>query len=457
MAQTSHSLCFVTAIYGQLHMPFLAPHLYSVAHSHPNACEIVLWHDLPANEIALLEVAFPGVSFENMSFGIEGDNVQRAARKLHYWTTVCDRFENNPLCFIDTDTIVLKPIYAFFEPEVDVVFTWDNRVRPINSGVLLLAQGKLGHTLFPRWIELTERIENDRSQREFARKFSWSAEQHALREIVGFVNYDRVIDVTIADKPLRFKGVEGTYLNETMCKPISENTHILHYKGGWQTVLLGKETGGEWKRQSKCEEMLQFWRATAAQADVAIARQVVEQAAAQSPASTEPATWRAVLDTLCQALHIDAGLVVAHPALSAAELGDVNSLHLEFVTLDAGAEQLNDWLRQGHDGARRAALLLSADLLAHPAVTTMFACPTALFLVFVVGEIDAEVLRQQAGCRRYFVAGDGGVLAGLDFAVVFPTPAPPTASREPRWKAVIRPGGARKLLKHTLTTVAERL
>lgn len=443
----------MTAIYGNFHLPFLAPHLHSVAQSHLGALEIVLWHDLPANEIALLQVAFPNVLFEQMSFGIEGDPMQRVARKLHYWTIVCDRFQDNPLCFIDTDTLVLKPIDAFFETEIDVTFTWDNRVRPINSGVLLLRQGRVGNTLFPYWIDLTEKIEANQHQREFARIFSWSAEQHALREMVGFVNYDRTIEINIEGQLVRFKGIEGTYLNETTCKPVSENTHIVHYKGGWQPVLLGKEIGGEWKRQPKCDEMVHLWHATAAQADSAIAHQIV----AQATVHTTPSGWWSVFESLCRTLHIEVGLVIVNAALMPTESGGATGLRLEQVTLESSAIELSEHLQHWNSASQRTALLLVTDTLKHAAIAQACTGPTVPALVFIVGSTDMDTVRQQTGCRRVFLAGTSELFDGLEFAAVFPTPTPSAPSAGPKWSTSLPKVRTRQLLKRILTSIADRL
>lgn len=52
---------FVTSIYRESYLPFLAPHLSSVREHQPDADQVVYWKGLPNYGFGLLKKAFPNV------------------------------------------------------------------------------------------------------------------------------------------------------------------------------------------------------------------------------------------------------------------------------------------------------------------------------------------------------------------------------------------------------------
>jgi hypothetical protein len=269
---------FITAIYGPAHLRFLAPHLFSIKNSNPSSTAAVLWTDLPKTELRLLSAAFPWATFLEMEFAVQGDAVDRVAAKLDYWLEAAKSCHGEGLCFIDTDTLVLKPLERFFKDcDWDVIYTWDNRFRPINTGVVLMRDAAVARSILPSWIELTKAIESNPEKKQFARVYSWSAEQHALREMVGWCNYDGVQTISVEGVQRRFLGVEGVQLNDTECVCITDDTHVLHYKGGWQPVVLGKPYGGNARRGENSRAIVAQWQ----QAEKAACIHVAEQAIVQ--------------------------------------------------------------------------------------------------------------------------------------------------------------------------------
>ena len=61
---------------------------------------------------------------------------------------------------------------------------------------------------------------------------------------------------------VRLRGVPCAVLNETNSCPITERTHIVHYKGGWQPILLDGRRFTKHRRREACEEMYGVYLST---------------------------------------------------------------------------------------------------------------------------------------------------------------------------------------------------
>ena len=180
--QVSQELVFVTTIYGANYLPFLAPHLYSVSRCHPGTTELVLWQDLPQHEIDLLSMGFHHCEFSRIEEPIEGSIHQRIGRKLRAWGTSCKLYPDNPLCFIDCDTLLVRPLGEFFTNDFDILFTWKDEVFPINTGVLLTRNGRIGNEFFQEWVRRVEQAITDPAALSRALAVSGAADQHTLRD-----------------------------------------------------------------------------------------------------------------------------------------------------------------------------------------------------------------------------------------------------------------------------------
>lgn len=273
--RSSSDPIFVTTVYGSDYLPFLAPHLYSVSQCHPGATKLVLWQDLPPHEIDLLSRAFPDSRFLQIEEDTDGDLNQKIARKLHCWHLACHLYPDDPLCFIDCDTLLVKPIGRFLTPDFDVLFTWKNEVFPINTGVVLVRNGRTADPVFDEWATLTESIVTNSLALSKALAVSGAADQHALREIIGFVNYDGVFTRTVLDRAVVFKGVPCRLLNETNCVPLTDETYIIHYKAGWHPIILHREEFSEHRPEDKCREMYNLWLKISAEANGMVGRALV--------------------------------------------------------------------------------------------------------------------------------------------------------------------------------------
>jgi hypothetical protein len=60
----------------------------------------------------------------------------------------------------------------------------------------------------------------------------------SLFKILEYKAGQRNYNFEIEGQNIIFKGIPCKVLNETNSKEITETTHIIHYKGGWQPILL---------------------------------------------------------------------------------------------------------------------------------------------------------------------------------------------------------------------------
>ncbi len=266
---------FVTTIYGRDYAPFLAAHLHAIGEAYPDATVLVLWRDLPPREVEALRIGFPRARFEPIEDPIEGGLHQRIARKLHAWVAACAHFPDGPIAMLDCDALPFRPLGPVMEGEWDVVFTWKDEPFPINTGVMLFRSGRIARVVLGEMASRVERIIARQDLLNTALGSSGAADQHALREMIGWVHYDRDIVRTIDGHEIVFRGVPCRELNETNCRPITDDLRIIHYKTGWHPILLEGKPWTANRPQDRCREMYEHFQSVRAQSDRAVARRVV--------------------------------------------------------------------------------------------------------------------------------------------------------------------------------------
>ena len=255
---------FVTSVYGEAYSPFIFAHLFSLQRHYPDAKKHVFWQEVPSSRIIMLSNSFPIVTFTEVNEAITGPTHQRIASKLDLWAKACYFYPDKPICFLDCDTVLVRPISDVlsneFGEDVDALFTWKDEVFPLNTGVFIIRSGQVGALIVEEWNRRTKAILSNRKRCDTGISISGAPDQHALREIIGWANYDRSIDVSLQGRSLKFRGVECKYLNEGQCKPISEETHIIHYKSGWHRILLDRSGYHQHRPQTECSEMWEYYQ-----------------------------------------------------------------------------------------------------------------------------------------------------------------------------------------------------
>ncbi len=271
---------FVTTVYGQKYAYFLGPHLHSIMQTHPGADGIVLWREVPQREIDVLSSAFPSFRFQHARAAMDGSLHQRIPRKLHAWRDACRAFPDRPICLLDCDTLVIKPLDRFFEPGWDVTFTHKDEHFPLNTGVMLVRTGEIGQRVMDELSRRVETIVQNPEALDEAVNASGAADQHALRQIIGWDNYDRDITAQIGGVQTVFRGQPCSALNETNCRPITDDIHIIHYKTGWHPILIDGAEFTKNRPATRCEQMCTHWQHHLASTNAQIVRSLVFDACA---------------------------------------------------------------------------------------------------------------------------------------------------------------------------------
>jgi hypothetical protein len=65
-----------------------------------------------------------------------------------------------------------------------------------------------------------------------------AADQMALWELLGYARERTHYEIPAGDETVRLRPEPCAVLNETNSVPITSDKYILHYKGGWQPILL---------------------------------------------------------------------------------------------------------------------------------------------------------------------------------------------------------------------------
>lgn len=231
---------FIVSVFGEKHIGMLLTNLYSISEN-ANGCKVaVFWQGISDKIKNEFRQAFSGVEFYDTNFDLSSGQAKRISSKTLFWNLAAKKFKDQNLCFVDVDTLVIKDIRQFFEPGFDVAFTYKDEACPLNTGVLL-CKGKLFPIFFKNWLTRTLEIINDPAllSRSVSAKFPFGgADQMSFYQII---NYTRTIDkyeINLEDKKIIFHGIACGLLNETRSTNITEDTHIIHYKGGWQPILL---------------------------------------------------------------------------------------------------------------------------------------------------------------------------------------------------------------------------
>ena len=171
------------------------------------------------------------------------------------------------LAFVDVDTLVVRRIDKYFENfRLDIIYTYktnedENLKWPINSGVILVNNGRLALEFFEEWKCNTFLILNSAEGVRLRQRHYWGGEDQAAMGY--FIGTDvKKYSETICTHGILFKGVPCEELNETRCVPITRKTHIIHYKGKWRPVLAGKGWNKKWRPQNKCQDLFNLWNNT---------------------------------------------------------------------------------------------------------------------------------------------------------------------------------------------------
>jgi len=112
---------------------------------------------------------------------------------------------------------------------------------PINTGVILCRNTEHTISFFDLWRDETIKIINTPELFSIANSINHhygGADQMSICSIFEYEKQKKRYDIRINNDMLTIKPIHCKVLNETNSTQITEQTHIIHYKGGWQPVLL---------------------------------------------------------------------------------------------------------------------------------------------------------------------------------------------------------------------------
>ncbi len=252
---------FLVATYGEKHIGMLLAHVHAIRRIHPDAGIEVYHQDLPARQFEALAKTYPEVKWIETKFNFATDKIQRISSKTLAWEyAIRQQPEGEEVCLLDVDTLVIKDLRPFFaDPSIDVIFTY----KPaggfvLNSGVMLCRATAGTLAFFERWREETVKILKDPelfNQANDSKLPYGGGDQMSLHQILGYRCGQTTYDCEIAGQRVRFHGEPCEVLNEIRSVPITDRTHLIHYKGGWQPILLEGRAFSKYRPKADCWEM----------------------------------------------------------------------------------------------------------------------------------------------------------------------------------------------------------
>lgn len=239
-------LRFIISLFGDRHVGMLLPLLYSIQKSNPNAAISVYWEDISPNTVKLMQTAFPAIDWVKTDFNFSTDITKRISSKMLVWNRAAQEkcaTENGWLLFLDADMLVRKDISSFLEPiRSEAIITYRHGSFPINSGVVIFRTGEKSAQFFKAWLDKTLEILSDPdlyAQANNKRLQYGGADQMALHLLLHYKLDQQRYQYTLPNgQSLDVETQPCEDLNETYSVPITERTRIIHYKGGWRSILF---------------------------------------------------------------------------------------------------------------------------------------------------------------------------------------------------------------------------
>jgi hypothetical protein len=236
---------YLVCYFGAKYAPMLGVLLQSIAELAPCRKVVLLHYDTPA---AVLRMAcnYPNVIARPVEKQAYPAAMAAALKPL----IIADYLDlptlGGPALVVDCDMLVRRDPFDLFREGDGILFTTRDGVWPINGGIIGIRDPHQPAVsqFFRRWAERIAEIARDPALVSVARSVKHPyghVDQMAFAQTIG---YERgKVEFYIPecfDLPAR--AVEGYILNETRSVPISPETRILHYKGGWHPILLDGHT-----------------------------------------------------------------------------------------------------------------------------------------------------------------------------------------------------------------------
>lgn len=257
----------------------LLTHLHSITRTHPEAAIAVYWQDIPERTLEALRVVAPKADFIPTAFDFAQDPLQRISSKVLCWARAAEEFSRErELVFCDSDTLVRRPLAGFFSAQdADIVVTEKPERVPLNSGVILARGGEAATAFFHTWREETLQIL--RTPELFAQANDQTqpyggTDQMSLYRMLSYRAGTTRYSVRCGTQDVAVAMEACARLNETNSRPLADDIHVIHYKAGWQRILLDGRPFSRFRPRRESWEMLGLFLETFREALIAVNRQI---------------------------------------------------------------------------------------------------------------------------------------------------------------------------------------
>lgn len=249
-------MVFAIGVFGNLFTGMLNTCLYSIYKNANDSDVFVFWQNINSKAFLAIKQAYPRVKFIETQFNLV-EKYQRRGSKMLFWEAAANELKKHGFreaCFMDVDTLVLKDIKHFYRDEFDIAFSVKNEKWPLNTGVMLVKLSDKVLNFITKWKEHSMNNVRDPLNYEKAKSHEYpygGPDQMAFHQMLSFNKDQMSYDLN----GLLFNAYDSKHFNETRSKEITEDTHIIHFKGGWQKVIIEGGTFSKKRTLADSREM----------------------------------------------------------------------------------------------------------------------------------------------------------------------------------------------------------
>lgn len=246
MPTDDKKMMFAIPVFGDRYIGMLISILFSIKKSNPDALTSVFYQDIQEKFVDSIKKSFSGTEFIKTQFDFKRNHASRVSSKVIFWNYILEYFKDDRIVFVDVDMLVIKPLsYFFAKSDFDVLITTKiNENAPINNGIILVNNSQKVRTFFKQLAKNTTNIlmSSELTKKATDSRYPYGAsDQMALYQMIQFEIDKKHYDIKINGEYIKLKTEECRILNETNSTKISVHTHVIHYKGGWQKILIDGE------------------------------------------------------------------------------------------------------------------------------------------------------------------------------------------------------------------------
>ena len=262
--------CYVICLFGDKFDGMLLTLLYSLQEN-TNNCDCFVFHQDNSPMFEDIKKAFTNVEFVKTSFNFENNYILRISSKTLIWSYALEYLYNlkrnsyDYALFLDVDTLVLKDPWFFLSNlgvlDADVVITVkDKEIWPINTGVILTKISERSSCFFNFWKKYTFKLfeSADSIQKATSSAYPYGGvDQMSMHNIINYSAEKNNFTEDSCD--VSIKKIHCANFNQTNSTAITNDTFIIHYKSGWQRVLIDGKNFTKLRTKEDSSEMYNYY------------------------------------------------------------------------------------------------------------------------------------------------------------------------------------------------------